>query len=168
MTDEALVLWGFGLMAGAIVVFLLEALIPSAGVLSLAALALGVGSVVAFFAAGTVWGILSTAFLIVMIPAAIFFFFRVMPNTPVGRALFLNDDEPEEQRASREQRAREHAAARHVGAEGVASTDLHPSGRIEVGGEKHDALAVGGLIDRGQRVKVVGIWGAELKVRAIN
>lgn len=168
MSDHALVFWGFGLMAGAIVVFLLEALIPSAGVLSMVALALGLGGAVAFWAAGTTWGILSTIFLVVMVPLSLFFLFRVMPHTPIGKALFVDEDEAEEQRANREQRQTDHAAARHIGSEGVAATDLHPSGRIEIDGEKHDALAVGGLIDRGQRVRIVGIWGAELKVRAAD
>ena len=53
-----------------------------------------------------------------------------------------------------------------VGAEGVASTDLRPSGRVEIGGALHEAAA-SGWIDRGTRIRVVDVTSDVLRVEAI-
>ena len=42
-----------------------------------------------------------------------------------------------------------------VGAEGVAATDLHPSGTAVLGGERLDVVSEVGFIDKGARIRVV-------------
>ena len=44
-----------------------------------------------------------------------------------------------------------------VGATGVASTVLRPSGKVLIDGHTYDAIAEGGMIDRGATVRVVRI-----------
>lgn len=44
-----------------------------------------------------------------------------------------------------------------VGATGVASTVLRPSGKVQIDGHTYDAIAEGGMIDRGATVRVVRI-----------
>lgn len=54
------------------------------------------------------------------------------------------------------------------GARGIALNDLHPSGYVEIGAEKWQAEVLEGSppIRRGQRVRVHGIRGLTLLVRA--
>lgn len=42
-----------------------------------------------------------------------------------------------------------------VGAEGVAATDLHPSGTAVLGGERLDVVSEAGFINKGERIRVV-------------
>lgn len=168
MSEDSLLLWGFGLIGGGIVVFLLELLIPSAGVLGIVSLAMALGGVVAFFNVSVAWGMISLLLVGVLIPIAAVFAFRIMPHTPIGKALFLQDEEADRQRAEIEKQAARSNAREIVGQVGTAITDLHPAGRIEVDGTRYDALAVTGLINRGQQVRVIDVWGTEVRVRALK
>jgi len=53
-----------------------------------------------------------------------------------------------------------------VGEVGTALTDLKPSGFVEVRGEKVDAIALGGVVDKGNTVRVEKVDGLTLIVRA--
>ena len=57
------------------------------------------------------------------------------------------------------------APSRLVGREGVAATALHPSGKVEVDGEHYDAVALGGFIEAGSRVRITKFENAQLYVR---
>lgn len=54
-----------------------------------------------------------------------------------------------------------------LGETGVALTDLKPSGYVEVKGEKVDATALGGMVDKGTSIVVEKIDGVTLIVRAV-
>lgn len=54
-----------------------------------------------------------------------------------------------------------------IGLEGVAYTDMMPSGRVEIDGQLHDAASETGYIEKGQRVRVISYSTAQIKVRAI-
>lgn len=55
-----------------------------------------------------------------------------------------------------------------VGREGVASTLLRPAGKIDIDGERYDAVAQYGFIDRGAPVKVVKYENSQLYVVPAN
>lgn len=55
-----------------------------------------------------------------------------------------------------------------IGAEGVATTDLRPSGTIDVQGEKIDAVTEGEYVRAGTRVKVVRAESYRHIVRAVD
>ena len=57
------------------------------------------------------------------------------------------------------------APSRLVGREGVAATALRPSGKVEVDGEHYDAVALGGFIEAGSRVRITKFENAQLYVR---
>jgi membrane-bound serine protease (ClpP class) len=52
------------------------------------------------------------------------------------------------------------------GTVGRASTPLRPSGKVEIGGTLHEAVAVGGMVEPGQRVVVVRSTAYALEVEA--
>ena len=41
-----------------------------------------------------------------------------------------------------------------IGREGVAVTDMYPSGQVEIDGQRHEARVAVGMLDAGQRVVV--------------
>jgi membrane-bound serine protease (ClpP class) len=51
---------------------------------------------------------------------------------------------------------------------GTAFTNLRPSGTAIINGQRVDVVTEGGLIERGTPVKVVGIEGLRVVVRALN
>lgn len=163
--------WAFGLALGALMLFLLELLVPSGGVIGIGALVAVILSVVAFFRVGEWWGVTSIGVYLVLIPAAISFALRILPHTPIGRRLILSDpDDNEREQASRQQReraAREQAEAL-VGATGVAMTDLRPVGSIQIEGTRIEALSESGVIPAGTGVRVVRVDGMQVKVRPIE
>lgn len=55
-----------------------------------------------------------------------------------------------------------------IGRIGVAYTDLHPSGKVEIESTLHDATAMAGFITKGSKVKVINYSTAQIKVRAID
>jgi len=55
-----------------------------------------------------------------------------------------------------------------VGALGLASTDLRPSGTITIESGKFDAVAITGVIARGSTVEVVDRDGIRVTVRATD
>tara|TARA_B110000046_G_scaffold25933_1_gene25706 strand:- start:5784 stop:7118 length:1335 start_codon:yes stop_codon:yes gene_type:complete len=55
-----------------------------------------------------------------------------------------------------------------IGRIGVAYTDLHPSGKVEIESTLHDATAMAGFITKGSKVKVIDYSTAQIKVRAID
>lgn len=55
-----------------------------------------------------------------------------------------------------------------VGSEGVAATDLKPSGHVMVAGRQQQAVAEAGYLVRGTRIVVMGGRGAYLIVKPVN
>ena len=54
-----------------------------------------------------------------------------------------------------------------IGSEGVAYTDMMPSGKVEVNDRVYDAASETGFIEKGQKIKVTDYTGSNLKVRLL-
>ena len=54
---------------------------------------------------------------------------------------------------------------RYVGHEGVAVTDMRPAGKVDIRGERLDAVAVTGFIHAGTRVRVTKYENAQIYVK---
>jgi membrane-bound serine protease (ClpP class) len=54
-----------------------------------------------------------------------------------------------------------------IGSEGIAYTDLRPSGKVEIDKTMHDATTESGFVSKGTAVKVISYSGAQIKVRTI-
>ena len=55
----------------------------------------------------------------------------------------------------------------YLGKEGIAVTELRPSGIIEIDGRRLDALSSGNFIQKNTRVKVIKVEGSKIIVRRI-
>lgn len=168
MTEK--LVWGFSLVGIAFALVILEFIVPSGGLIALTAVLIAIAGVVAFWMEDPMWGIISAGGVLVFGVAAIIFFFKVFPYTPVGRGLILGGDaggrQEEEADAFRSEQKRRETEQALVGAEGVALVDLHPIGSVEIEGNRVEALAEGGWIERGTRIVVVSVSGNQIKVRS--
>ncbi len=147
---EEVMLLGAGLIALGIEVFV----VPGFGIAgAISILCIGGAVFLALIGNLPTWsdvvrasGIISTAGIMVI--ASIYLLVRQLPARGRGIFLMTATDRATGYIAS---------AARGdlVGAEGVAATDLHPSGTAVIGGERLDVVSEAGFIDKGDRIRVV-------------
>ena len=159
------VLWGSGLIGLALALAILEVFIPSGGLIGMAAGVIALAGVVAFWTESWLLGVASLAATIVAGVALFQFALKVMPYTPVGRGLLLNDAPDAEANRYAAEHDRHEAERALVGAEGVAVTDLRPVGAADIDGERVEVLAEGGAIGAGRRIRVTRVEANQIKVR---
>jgi len=167
MNEQTLLLWGFGLMAVALTLVVLEVFIPSGGLIGVTAFVVGLGAIVCFWRVSWMWGSTSILVMAVLAPTLFNFGLRIMPHTPMGKHLILSEPRGESERlaAAEQKRAQQEQAL--VGVTGVAKTDLRPIGQADIEGEMLEVLAEGGVIDAGERIRVTSVSGNQVKVRRI-
>ncbi len=163
----SVLLIGIGLLGLALLLLILEAFVPSGGVLGIGAVVAAIAGIVFLFKYDEMWGAIGTLMTVVLGPAAFFSVLRMLPSTAIGRKMV--GESAEEIAMAREEltRSQRHARAALLDQEGTALTDMRPSGVVEIGGQRHDAIARGGLVDRGQRVRVVKVDGLTIEVRSV-
>lgn len=167
MMEQTLLLWGFALLGAALLLVFLEVFVPSGGIIGLTAGVTGIAGVVVFWRVSPGWGVTSMLLMLVLAPIALNFALRLMPHTPMGKRLILSETAESRQRRTakdQEQAAQEQAL---VGATGSALTSLRPIGTVEIDGTRIEALAEGGVIEAGSRVRVTSVQGNQVRVRAL-
>jgi len=162
--NEPYLLWGLGLLGAALLLVVVEVLIPSAGVISLVATGAAITGVVALFKVSVWWGIAGILAVIVLGPMAALFGLNLLPSTPMGRKILFGQSG--EDPVSKGGGPGPFDAL--VGREGVALTDLHPVGTVKVGSERVEALSETAWIPAGTSVRVTSADGLSVKVRAIQ
>jgi membrane-bound ClpP family serine protease len=162
---DTLLLWGFGLLALAGLLFFLEVFVPSGGILGLVSLAVAVAGVVAFWRYSALWGVTSSLVVLVMIPICFNFAIRIMPHTPFGKKLILGAATAPDNSGVGGDPARAPSLESLVGAQGVVLTELRPVGEVRVNGERYEGHAEEGIIEGGSTICVIGVDGDRLTVR---
>lgn len=167
--DPTLLYWGIGLIAAAVLLIVLEVFVPSGGLISIAAVAAAITGVVFLFRHDTTWGLTGTLVVLILLPVTFGFTLKLLPHTPIGKLMLYGEDgsDPGKQAAERAESDIDRLRALE-GVEGVALTDLYPVGFVELDGRRRDALAEGGMIEKGQRVRVTRVVSNQIKVRAIG
>jgi membrane-bound serine protease (ClpP class) len=146
---------GFALFGAALVLLSLELVVPSAGLLSLLCTLSIAAGVACFFAHSLLWGVASLAMALGGAPFAIGYGLRLWSGTAMARRAVLHAEVGADARS----------AVVAIGTEAIARTALRPVGRVEIDGALHEALAEGGFVEAGRRVRVTGVEGASLRVR---
>lgn len=163
---ETMLLLGLALLAVSLVLVMIEAFVPSGGIIGLAAGICAVIGVIALFRYSMVWGASGLLSVVVLAPMAFLWAVQMLPNSSLGRKLIgpapdeIARDVQEDEIEGRD------AKLALIGATGVAVTDLRPIGLVEINGVRLDAMAEGPLIDRGQAIRVTGADGMQIRVRA--
>jgi len=168
LDDSAVLLLGLGLLAAAMLLVIAELFIPSGGLIALGAGAAAIAGIVVLFRHDVVWGFIGIGLVMIGTPIALSFALKVWPTTPIGRRMLMGEmtEERVEAKQAAERQARELRRAL-VGAEGEVLSTLRPVGIVQIGNQRHDALAETGIIEPGQRIKVTAVTDNQLKVRAI-
>lgn len=128
----------------------LEVFVPGAILGIFGGLALLGGSALAFVHYGVDGGLLALAIAAVLVGALLYFEFRVLPRTAMGRRLFLHAAVTGHSSGSNAP-----ALADVVGQMGLAATPLAPSGYVTVAGRRLEAYSRSGYIPAGAALKVV-------------
>ncbi|CAN5746492.1 hypothetical protein BH11PLA1_BH11PLA1_07360 [soil metagenome] len=163
---EVLLFWGFGLLAAAVLLQLVDIFVPTAGVLTVTAVVIALAGVVCLWAHSATFGLIGTMLMAVGGPVIFFVGLNLMPQTPLGRTLVLGVDE-EAGATETETAASITRLQQLVGSEGKVVSDLRPIGIISVGGERYEAFAESAMIRAGSAVRVVGVVdGTSLRVSA--
>ena len=76
-------------------------------------------------------------------------------------------DDLQAKEAEAARQAKHHALKDMIGQQGLTVTELRPVGRIEVNGERHEAISESGIIDAETPIEIVNAYDAQLKVRPV-
>ncbi len=164
---DALLLWGLGLLAGAVVVGLLEIFVPSHGLLAFASAVMSVAGVVCLWRHDEGWGLSGALALLVLAPAGLYFGLRIWPSTPVGRKIIGAPSEEEVLRQRQAEEAERQQLQALVGRSGVVVVELRPIGVVEVGGKRYDAVSETSFAKPGAKIKVSVAEPNQLRVRPL-
>lgn len=145
----------------ALVLIMIELLVPSFGTIGMVAAGVLIGGGVAAFAAGITWGAVYVVLSVVGVPLAIRGGLRTLPNTPIGRRVILSG--PVTVGNAGAVPADKLQAL--LGASGVTVTDLRPVGTARLGEERIDVETEADWIDAGTPITVVRIDGMRIVVR---
>ena len=136
-----------------------EVFFPSGGVLGLCSATAFIAAVwFAFDGGGVTYGLSFALAEVVGAPVLLYFAFKYLPYTPLGRTLV--GEAPTEAEVLPDEDRHE-----LVGRVGVARSKMLPSGAVEIEGQVLDAVSQGRPIDPGQYVKVVEVRGNRVVVR---
>jgi len=165
---ETMLVLGIGLILLGVLLVVIEAFVPSGGIIGLMAAVSAIAGVVMLFRHDTMWGVTGLLIVIVLGPMLFYWSVKMLPYTPIGKAIVGDSGEDIAlKRADEVSRWRE-SRGKLIDQEGEALTDLVPVGVVSIDGQRHDAVAAGGLIDRGTRVRVVQADGLQITVRAVE
>lgn len=145
-------------MIGALLI-IAEVFFPSGGLLGFFATVSLVGSIYyAFLSGGATTGIVFAATEVIVVPLLMLGALKILPSTPIGKALLGQLPTSEEVDPDDE---------RHelVGRVGVARSKMLPSGAVEIDGRMIDAVSQGQAIEPGEYVKVIEVRGNRVVVR---
>jgi membrane-bound serine protease (ClpP class) len=138
-----------------------EVIVPGAILGIAAGLFLLAGVIVAYVEHGPQGGLIALAVAVSAVGALLYFEFRILPRTRIGRRMFLDkaiDGASQPPIAS--------AADAVVGREALALTVLSPTGLVEVDGRRYEARCDSGFAEEGARLRVVRIETFQLVVIA--
>lgn len=139
-----------------------EVIIPGGIVGTLGALLMFAGCVFAFIDYGTMGGLIAIAAAILLIVAALFVEFRLLPRTRIGKRAFLSKQITGVSAALGDE------AQDLVGKSAKALTMLSPTGYVSIDGKRYEAFSQTGQIEAGTHLQIIGADNFRLIVSPNN
>jgi membrane-bound serine protease (ClpP class) len=152
------------LVVAGLLLFVLEICTPSFGLLAACALVTLGAAVWQGFVLSQTLGLVMIVALIVVVPFYLYLMVKLLPNTPLGRRLFLRSAAKGAGEGAPE--TEKHMSM--VGKTGTTETLLRPSGAVRIDGQRVIAMAESGTIERGATVEVVRARGTDVVVRRVK
>lgn len=164
---DDLLIWGLTLMLAAGVMLVVEVFVPTAGILGVVAAVTALIGVVCLWRYNEYYGAGGLLAAVIIGPTIAYYGLKMYRHTPLGRKMIGVPDDEELERRRLAEEAEKAATHALVGKEGTALTDLRPVGMIQVGEQRLDALAEVVFIQKGSRVRVIGVSTGQVRVRQI-
>ena len=141
-----------GIMLFALFLLFLEiAIIPGFGIAGVSGTILLVVSLgLAFWKLTKAWAIGVTVFAVIGVGLLIYFMVEILPRTKLGKKFILSETAPAPEDISAVDNT-----SRFLGAEGVAVSNLRPSGIAKIADERVDVITDGDFIEKGTKIKVI-------------
>jgi membrane-bound serine protease (ClpP class) len=155
MNDPDMTLLITLLAAGALLIGA-EIFVPGAIVGTLGVIALIAAIVVAFGISNTL-GCYVMVGVVFLVGLTVFLWIKFFPRSYLGKKLTLSEDGKTFKAAD--------TSSSLLGREGVAQSELRPSGFALIDNRRVDVVSEGGMIAKGQPVKVVRVDGNRIVVR---
>ncbi|WP_372725476.1 NfeD family protein [Novipirellula sp.] len=160
--------YAYGLLLLFYILLVLEFMIPTGGLVGIAAVVTIISALAVAFAHSMTAGF--TLLIIVAITTPLIFVavIRVWPHTPIGRRIL--NRRPGEMNEGRAKRTLANGTPLDdlVGHIGIAKTHLLPSGLVKVDDVRLDAVSLGMPIDAGQSIIVTKVEAGKIYVRPIS
>ncbi len=153
------------LFVAALVVFAIDLLIPTGGVLIGVTAILSLASIVFAFRHSSISGVWMLIATLGMIPVMLVALIYVWPRTPFGRRMMTVPDQAGQFVWSD---AAEVDPVSLVGAHGIAETEFLPHGTVRIGDRKFEGISESGSIEPGQSVKVMRLDMGRLVVLPVR
>jgi membrane-bound ClpP family serine protease len=142
-----------------IAVLLAEVVLPSGGLLTIAAVAcLGYSLYLLFTAVSAFAGMVFVLADIVLVPVVLIAGLKLLARSPLALKTSLSSK-------SGYSSYDQEKSADYVGMQGTAITDLRPSGTALIGGKRLDVVTRGDYIEKGSEVRVSAVEGSRIVVR---
>jgi len=154
------------LFLAAMVIFAIDLMIPSGGVLIGVTACLAFAAVVFAFRHSTSSGIWMLIASMGAIPIMMWLFVEVWPRTPLGRQM-ISKPEPSGTYVWSDA-AKSVNAGSLIGAEGTVLNEMIPSGLVQIGEQTFEAFSESGPIDAGKAVRIVRLDVGRLVVAVIR
>lgn len=154
------------LFIAALVIFVIDLLIPSGGILIGVTACLAFAAVIFAFRHSPTSGIWMLIATLSLAPIMMWVLIVVWPKTPLGRRMIVEPTPPGDFVWA--DAAKSGNVNALIGAEGVAETELLPSGQINISGELYEGFSETGPIEAGEHVRVVRIDVGRLVVTKIR
>lgn len=143
------------LFALAMVIFVIDLMIPSGGILLAITGIVAIISITFAFRHSPTAGLTMLTISSLSLPVMFWLFVKIWPKTPIGRRIISKPDRQEAHRWS--DAAKNEDGQTLVGARGIATSEMLPSGRIKIGEKTFEAFSETGPIEKGAAVQVLRI-----------
>lgn len=155
------------LLVVGILLAVMEALVPSGGILGILAAGAIIASLVLAFKESSATGGTFLILTVILIPVFMIFSLKIFPKTPIGRRVILKPSvETADQRGAAGVADKDYSHL--MGKTGTTTTPLRPSGIAEINDQRYSVVAEGEMIDKGIDIVVVKIEGNSIVVEPKN
>lgn len=136
-----------------------EVIFPSFGIIGICAAVSLLSAIFVAFQESIGFGVGVAVFEAIAAPIAIFFAFKLLPNTPIGRRLILSGPATDGTAA-----AGDGGLGSFVGKDGVTVSPLRPAGFARIDGRKVDVVTRGEMLPDDCKVVVIDVTGNRVVV----
>lgn len=164
---EYWLIWSLVLFVVGLLIAVIEVVVPSGGLLAIAALGALIGSLVCAYQLSGLTATALAAVELVCVPVVVVFAFKILPKTSLGRQLFLSPPAPSKSSGwATSAVAANDGFSALAGKQGKAATMLRPAGTVEIDGRRISVVTRGEMIAEGKTVRVIEVEGNRIVVEA--